>query len=198
MLPIIQRKIGSRGIAPFCRVILWSCALISLLVLQSRPGQSQCNGIASTPGAAADCAANAVPVGKVAPLDPSHTYSLAELIDLAERNNPRTRIAWERARQFANELGIAKSAYYPILAGVAVFADQRIINPFPKPLAPRGYVMVEIPAVVPQVTLQYLIFDFGKREAQVDAATAEKLAAGGRSNAEDSTDYRRCRGVSAS
>ena len=178
MLTIIRRKIGSRGIEFFCWPILRTCALIALVVLQAQRGQSQCSGIASTPGAAADCAASAVPVGKVAPLDPGHSYSLAELIDLAERNNPRTRIAWERARQFANELGIAKSAYYPILAGVAVFADQRIINPFPKPLAPRGYVMVEIPAVVPQVTLQYLIFDFGKREAQVDAATAEKLAAG--------------------
>jgi outer membrane protein TolC len=38
--------------------------------------------------------------------------------------------------------------------------------------------MIEIPAVVPEVTLDYLIFDFGKRGAKVDAATAEKLAAG--------------------
>jgi outer membrane protein len=38
--------------------------------------------------------------------------------------------------------------------------------------------MVEIPAVVPEVTLDYLIFNFGKRGARVDAATAEKLAAG--------------------
>jgi outer membrane protein TolC len=38
--------------------------------------------------------------------------------------------------------------------------------------------MIEIPAVVPEVTLEYLIFDFGKRGAQVDAATAEKLAGG--------------------
>lgn len=65
-----------------------------------------------------------------------------------------------------------------MLAGQAAFADQRIINPFPKPLAPRGYTMVEIPAVVPEVTLEYLIFDFGKSGAQVDAATAEKLTAG--------------------
>jgi outer membrane protein TolC len=100
------------------------------------------------------------------------------LIDLAERNNPRTRIAWERARQRADELGIARSAYYPVLAGEAAFGDQRIIEPFPKPLAPRGYVMIEIPAVVPEVTLDYLIFDFGKREARIDAAAAEKLAAG--------------------
>jgi hypothetical protein len=139
--------------------------------------EGQCTG-ALTPAAAANCAAHTVPQEALVPLDHAHTYSLAELIDLAERNNPRTRIAWERARQRADELGIAKSSYYPVLAAQAVFADQRIINPFPKPLAPRGYVMVEIPAVVPEVTLDYLIFDFGKRGARVDAATAEKLAAG--------------------
>jgi outer membrane protein TolC len=139
---------------------------------------AQCAGIASTPGAAADCAAHSIPLDTVAKLDPTHPYTLAELIDIAEHNNPRTRIVWERAKQKADELGIAKSAYYPVLAGVAAFSDQRIIDPFPKPLAPRGYVMVEIPAVVPEVTLDYLIFDFGKRGAKVDAATAEKLAAG--------------------
>jgi outer membrane protein len=53
-----------------------------------------------------------------------------------------------------------------------------LINPFPKPLAPRGYVMVEIPVVKPEVTLQYLIFDFGKREGNVDSARQEKFAAG--------------------
>jgi outer membrane protein TolC len=139
---------------------------------------AQCAGIVSTPGAAADCAAHAIPVDTVAKLDPAHPYTLAELIDIAEHNNPRTRIVWERAKQKADELGIAKSAYYPVLAGVAAFSDERIVDPFPKPLAPRGYTMVEIPAVVPEVTLDYLIFDFGKRGAKVDAATAEKLAAG--------------------
>ena len=153
-------------------------APILLLSLLPRSGQCQCSAIASTPNAAAECAAHNLPQGAVTPLDAAHSYSLAELIDLAERNNPRTRIAWERARQRADELGIAKSSYYPVLAGEALFGDQRIINPFPKPLAPRGYVTVEIPAVVPQVTLEYLIFDFGKREARVDSATAEKLAAG--------------------
>jgi outer membrane protein len=155
------------------------CFVLSFLLgCLTKPGTSQCTGIASTPQAAADCAAHAIPMGTVAPLDANHTYSLAELIDLAERNNPRTRIAWERARQRAEDLGIAKSSYYPVLAGLAAFSDQRIIDPFPKPLAPRGYVMVEIPAIVPEVTLDYLVFDFGKREAKVDAATAQKIAAG--------------------
>lgn len=142
------------------------------------PALGQCNGIATTPEGAADCAARSLPIDRVATIDPSRSYTLAELIDIAEQNNPRTRILWERAKQRAEALGVEKSAYYPVLAGVAAFGDQRIIEPFPKPLAPRGYTMVEVPVVEPEVTLQYLIFDFGKREGRVDAAVAEKLAAG--------------------
>jgi len=55
--------------------------------------RAQCAGIASTPGAAAECAAHAIPVDTVAKLDPAHPYTLAELIDIGEHNNPRTRIA---------------------------------------------------------------------------------------------------------
>ena len=36
-----------------------------------------------------------------APLDPEHPYELWELIDLAQRRNPATRVAWEEARQAA-------------------------------------------------------------------------------------------------
>jgi outer membrane protein len=150
--------------------IVWSCASLRSL--------AQCTGIATTPAAAADCAAHALPQDRAATIDPSHPYTLAELIDIAERNNPRTRILWERARQRAEALGVEKSAYYPVLAGVAAFGDQRIIEPFPKPLAPRGYTMVEVPVVQPEITLQYLIFDFGKREGRVDEALAQKIAAG--------------------
>ena len=64
------------------------------------------------------------------------------------------------------------------MAGIAAFADQRIINPFPKPLAPDGYTMVQIPVIQPEVKLQYLLFDAGERAAHVDAATQEQLAAG--------------------
>lgn len=140
--------------------------------------RAQCAGNVSTPRAAADCAAASTPQSSVASIDPNHAYTLAELIDIAERNNPRTRIVWERAKQRAAQLGIAKSAYYPVLAGVAAIADQRFIEPFPKPLAPDGYVMLQTPVVQPQITLQYLLFDPGQRAAHVDAATQERLAAG--------------------
>jgi outer membrane protein TolC len=157
-----------------------AAALILLLSwwLSVTAAFAQCAGIASTPQSTADCAAHATPQDGFAKLDTGHTYTLAELIDIAERNNPVTRVYWEQAKQKAGLLGIAKSSYFPVLAGMAAAGDLRSIVPFPKPLAPRGYVTVEAPFVQPELTLQYLIFDFGKREAMVDAATAEKLVSG--------------------
>lgn len=153
-------------------------SLSLLLAFSATRALGQCSDKVSSAAAAADCASRQTPREGTAILDPVHPYTLAELIDVAERHNPDTRAIWERAKQKARELGLAKSAYYPELDGLAVFGDHRSVNPFPKPLAPRGYVMVEVPIVEPEVTLQYLIFDFGKREAKVDYAKAERLAAG--------------------
>jgi len=166
-----------------CRLIEHNPSLsafcLSLLLASSAVrAVGQCAGKVSSPAVVADCAARETAREGTAVLDPVHPYTLAELIDVAEHHNPSTRTVWERAKQKARELGIAKSAYYPELEGLAVFGDERLINPFPEPLAPRGYVMVELPVIRPEVTLQYLIFDFGKREGTVDSAKQEKLAAG--------------------
>ena len=40
-------------------------------------------------------------------IDPDHAYTLAELIDIAQRSNKQTRVAWEAARQAAITVGIA-------------------------------------------------------------------------------------------
>ena len=161
-----------------CNPSLSILLLSLLLAFSAARAQGQCAGKVSSPAAVADCDARETPREGAAILDPVHPYTLAELIDIAEHHNPATRTVWERAKQKARELGLAKSAYYPELEGLAVFGDERLINPFPEPLAPRGYVMVEVPIVRPEVALQYLIFDFGKRAANVDSAKAEKLAAG--------------------
>ena len=149
-----------------------------LLAFSAARGLGQCAGKVSSPAAVLDCAIRETPREGKAILDSSHPYTLAELIDVAEDHNPDARTIWERAKQKAGELGLAKSAYYPDLDGLAVFGDERLINPFPEPLAPRGYVMVELPVVRPEITLQYLIFDFGKRKANVDSAKADEFAAG--------------------
>src|SRR6202522_2696601 len=157
----------------------WSVLLCSLLLAFSAARTlGQCAGNVSSPAAVADCAAREIPREGRATLDPVHPYTLAELIDVAEHHNPGTRTIWERAKQKARELGVAKAAYYPGLEGLAVFGDRRLIDPFPEPLAPRGYVTVEVPIVEPSVALEYLIFDFGKRQATVDYAKQEKLVAG--------------------
>jgi outer membrane protein len=138
----------------------------------------QCQGDVSTPRRVADCAANSIPPTERASIDPGRAYTLAELIDIAEHNNPRARVAWERAKQKADQLGIERSAYFPILAASATFANERIIQPFPKPLAPQGYTVNNVSLVQPDIALRYLLFDSGKRKASVDVATAETLLAG--------------------
>src|SRR5262245_17462802 len=42
-------------------------------------------------------------------IDAGKGYELAELIDIAQRTNPETRVAWERAREAAFAVGIAES-----------------------------------------------------------------------------------------
>ena len=82
----------------------------------------QCAGKVSSPAAVADCAAREIPREGKAILDLRHPYTLAELVDVAEDHNPGTRTIWERAKQKARELGLAKAAYYPELEGLAVWA----------------------------------------------------------------------------
>jgi len=52
--------------------------------------------------------------------DPTRTYSLAELIDLAQQHNPDTGVAWEQARAQAAALGVARSELYPTLTAAAL------------------------------------------------------------------------------
>jgi outer membrane protein TolC len=64
-------------------------------------------------------------------IDPRKVYDLPELIDLAQRNNPETRIAWERARQAAEAVGLSQSTYYPYLVASAGAGYARAFLPFP-------------------------------------------------------------------
>src|SRR5215472_7160453 len=69
--------------------------------------------------------------GSSVQINPQKTYGLAELIDIAERNNPETRVAWQRARQAAAAVGLSESAYYPFLAASAAAGYDRAFIPFP-------------------------------------------------------------------
>jgi outer membrane protein TolC len=134
-------------------------------------------GTISDLSTAATCTAKLSTPKTRANLDPQRPYRLEELIDIAESNNPRTRISWERAKQAAEGIGLARSEYFPRLAGTALFANERFINPFPKPLAPLGYTMVESPTIDAGLAMEYTVFDFGRRRAQLDSSKAQRLAA---------------------
>jgi len=138
---------------------------------------AQCAGHVDSPMASATCIAHALPAPAVSNIDPQRRYRLDELVDIAERNNPLTRISWERARQASDRLHEARSSYYPELTLLAFFGDQRIINPFPKPLTPRGYTMAEIPTVSPAIGIEYTLWDSGKRSSLVAESGATRLAA---------------------
>lgn len=104
-------------------------------------------------------------------LDPNTIYTLPELIDLAERNNPQTRILWERAKQKAAAVGVARSALFPTLAAVASAS----INQYSQFL---GKFYHEDTGVFPAtLSLNYTVLDFGSRNATIDLAKANLLAA---------------------
>src|SRR5271154_805596 len=106
------------------------------------------------------------------PMDPAKTYSLAELIDLAEAQNPETRVAWERARAQAESLGIARSELYPALAAMALSQ----INSG-ETLFGTSFYRQTVANFEGGLELNYTVFDFGARSGRISAAKAEVLAA---------------------
>jgi len=58
-------------------------------------------------------------------IESERVYSLAELIDLAEANNPETRIVWEGAVAQAGALGLARSELFPVVVAAATAGVDR-------------------------------------------------------------------------
>lgn len=99
----------------------------------------------------------------------SGPLSLAQITDLALMNNPQTREAWAVARAQAAELGIARALYWPQLNGLATLTRSRS-------LSSAGASDPEQTRYGPSVSLAYVLFDFGAREGQVEAARYRLLA----------------------
>jgi outer membrane protein TolC len=108
---------------------------------------------------------------------PHKQYDLAALVDLAERENPKTREAWEAAREAAAGVGLAESAYLPQLSLQAIGGFQHVPLPMPKTLLPAGYFVSDSREVIPALALKWLLFDFGRRDAQLEAARADSFVA---------------------
>jgi outer membrane protein TolC len=105
-------------------------------------------------------------------IDPAKSYSLAELIDLAEMHNPETQLAWERARAQAADFGVARSELFPTLAATALSQTSR-----QETYLGTRYYRQTFQDFQGALDLNYTVFDFGARAGRIDAARAEVLAA---------------------
>jgi len=108
--------------------------------------------------------------------DPAHLYTLAELVDLAHSANPRTRIAWYEARSAAVAAGIVQSSYAPrvSLTGAAgARANHSTVSAY----GLRGGDEGDGTSAVATLSLEWLVFDFGAREALVNAARQQSVVA---------------------
>src|SRR5262245_2803992 len=119
--------------------------------------------------------------------DANIVYDLPALIDLAQRGNPQTRIAWERARRAAAAVGLSQSAYFPYLVASAGAGYDRTFIPFPTQQQGPGPTEVSITGggtlvlnnVYGSATMgvKWLLLDFGERKADVTAAKENLMAA---------------------
>jgi outer membrane protein TolC len=104
-------------------------------------------------------------------LDTDRTYSIVDLIELAEERNPRTRQAWQLARRKAADLGIARSDFFPtLIAGAAARTthDGVLLN--------DNFVLQTIGRYDLSFSLTYTLLDFGECRGKVDQAKARLLA----------------------
>ena len=104
-------------------------------------------------------------------LVPDKTYTLGELIDLAEQHNPETRVAWEEAKSKADELGIARSSLYPTLSAVVLGVSLRQATLIGEYFHRQTEGIFE-----PVLHVEYLVFDVGGRSGAIDVAKANLLA----------------------
>src|SRR5580704_2032286 len=131
-------------------------------------------------------------------VDRRKEYTLPDLIDLAQQLNPATRAAWQDAKQALALVGVSKSAYYPFLSLAAAAGYTRLFVPFPrlevnqaalkKVLATGGPVQTAVTLsegdplhfdvlYQSELTMKWLLFDFGQRDATVGVAREGLLMA---------------------
>ena len=86
-------------------------------------------------------------------------------------------MAWERARQAAIATGLAEGTYYPTLVAAATGAVAHVPAPIPTTVVPGGVFKADTQFVIPALSLEWVLLDFGRRSALVDAAQAQAIEA---------------------
>ncbi|OYV28069.1 MAG: hypothetical protein B7Z82_03620 [Halothiobacillus sp. 20-54-6] len=102
--------------------------------------------------------------------DTQHPYTLAGLSALALQNNPQTRVAWASLQAQAAGVGMAESAWLPKI-NLSLSAQRAQIT------SSSGYSIPVQKTLSPNVSLSWLLWDFGQRDASINAARAAQIAA---------------------
>lgn len=110
-------------------------------------------------------------------IDQRRPYGLPELIDIAQTQNPLTRLAWHQARQAALATGMVEATYLPFISANVIGGWQDVSASLPVTVGSTSQVSNRIEGVSPQVALQWLLFDFGQRDALHKTARHNAIAA---------------------
>jgi outer membrane protein TolC len=98
------------------------------------------------------------------------SLTLGDVVDLALRNNPSTRIAWENARAAAAAYGSAEGQYFPTI-------DLGLSSTTQQGLNSSGGLGAKSTISGPTASLTWLIFDIGGRSGSIDFAKNSLIAA---------------------
>jgi outer membrane protein TolC len=100
--------------------------------------------------------------------------TLAEILDIALRNNPTTKLTWAKARAASAEYGKSQSPNFPTLSGNYTFERSKTTYP-PEFDTPRFVQYLDDWG--PQLNLAYTLLDFGQTKATTEAARQALLFA---------------------
>jgi len=159
--------------APFLLTLACAGCMHQMSPGRTSPGAAPSPDVAWTPPAEAMAPPPSAAPSPAIPADllaNASNWGLVELVDLALRNSPDTRVAWARARAAAADLGAQRGAYYP----TAVFQTNASKT---RGSAVGGQFTFETTSYNPYLTLNYLLFDFGGRKAAVEESRQALISA---------------------
>lgn len=96
-------------------------------------------------------------------------FTLAEIVDIALRNSPSTRLSWAQARAAADVFGSSQGRLFPtVSAGVTANRGLSLATP--------GRPAVERSQYGPSISLAYTVLDFGGRSGAIDVTRQTAVA----------------------
>ena len=107
---------------------------------------------------------------------PGRVWTLGDIVDVGLANNLQTRAAWNAARAASAATFIALGQYIPEISATVTGTKQKAVFA-------GGQFIIDQTTLTPQASLNYLLFDFGGREATVRSARRALEAANWTQNA---------------